>query len=272
MRCRLTILAFLTALAGMLPVSCKSLVLEDRTPCPSFLFFHVEDTGGQPMDKEVIVEVRETMGMNLLATDKVSFDRMDRRSYFMEILKSREILAAGLSGVVNARRSGTHWTVREGMEWDRIYRFAEKAQADQEETHIAEWMKKEHSIITVRFNSGDGEFPYFVVAKAGTCGMDLVSGKPVSGPFRYRPPKQESGVFSFTVPRQADYSLTLEMWDPDEGYVDDIVLWDALNRIPGFSWELENLMDISVYIDYVRSQVTVTVNDWMLGATIDYKI
>lgn len=273
------ILAFFTALAGLLTVSCRSLVLEDRTPCPSFLFFHVEDTGGLPMDEEVVVEVRETMGMNILASDKVSFEKMDRRSYFMEVLKSREILATGLSGVKNARRDGTRWTVREGMEWDRIYRFSEKAPASGEETHIPEWMKKEHSVVTVRFNSADGGFPYYVVARSGTCGLDMVSGKPVPGEFSFRPDEGTEGEFSFTVPRQADLSLSLELWakpgNPallEEGLVDRIVLWDALSKIPGFSWELENLMDISVDIDYVRSQVTVTVNDWMLGATIDYRI
>lgn len=279
MQCRLHILALLTAVAGMLPVSCRSLVLEDRTPCPSFLFFHVEDTGGLPMDNEVVVEVRETMGLNVLASDKVSFEKMDSRSYFMEVLKSREILATGLSGVKNARPGGTGWTVKEGQEWDRIYRFWEKAPADGEETHIRERMKKEHSVITVRFNSGEGAFPYYVVVKGGTSGLDMVSGKPVPGAFSYRPPEQESGMFSFSVPRQGDLSLKLELWAKpgfpglqEEGLVDTIVLWEALGRIPGFSWDLENLMDISVDIDYVRSQVTVTVNDWMLGATIDYRI
>jgi len=272
MKSRTAIFAFLAALAGMLPVSCKSLVLEDRTPCPSFLFFHVEDTGGQPMDSEVVVEVREMAGMNILGSDKVSFEKMDSRSYFMEVLKSSEVLATGLSGVDKAECKGTRWTVPEGLQWDRIYRFEDTAPASSEETHIHEWMKKEHAVITVRFNTVGGHFPYGIVAKAGTCGIDMVSGKPVPGPFSYRPKEEENGVFTFTVPRQADHSLSLEIWDPDEGHVDDIVLWDALNRIPGFSWELENLMDLSVYIDYVRSQVTVTVNDWMLGATIDYKV
>lgn len=279
MRCRLLILAFASALAGVLPVSCRSLVLEDRTPCPSFLFFHVEDTGGLPMDDEVVVEVRETVGMNVLASDKVSFETMDSRSYFMEVVKSREILATGLSGVDKASRNGTQWTVGEGMEWDRIYRFSEKAPAEGEETHISEWMKKEHSVVTVRFNSADGEFPYYVVAKGRTCGLDMVSGKPVPGGFSFTPEEKENGVFSFTVPRQSDRSLALELWAKpgntsllEEGRLDTIVLWDALSKIPGFSWDLENLMDISVDIDYVRSQVTVTVNDWMLGATIDYRI
>ena len=139
-------------------------------------------------------------------------------------------------------------------------------------------MTKEFSRVLVRFKSEDGVFPYSVIVSGNTCGIDLVTGRPLEGDFRFVPIESTPGVFLFTVPRQADYSLSLELWAGadskvgKEGHVDDLILWNALQNIDGFSWSMENLPDLTVEIDYVKASVTVLVNDWDLSSTINYVI
>lgn len=263
-------------LAMTLP-SCRAWILEDRTVCPSFVFFDVQDANGLARTRDIVVEVKTLPEGAELARDTVALGTLDSRSYHLEVSKSSHVVASGITGVRIAAKEGSQWTVPVGSQWEPVYIFNSEADATGEETHIPVVFTKEHSQVTVRFHSDDGLFPYYVVAKSGTCGMDASTGKPVKGIFRYTPAEGNPGEFSFIVPRQADYGLSLEMWaksgvSAEEGKVDEILLWSALERVPRFDWSLTNLPDIIVDIDYVRSQLTLTVNDWTEVVTLDYKI
>lgn len=265
------------AAAALMAVSCHRLVFEDRGKCPSFVFFRVEDANGVPVGEELRLEIRETSGMEMLASDNVPMDRMDERDYFLQVRKCPEISATGTAGIKAAVCAGRMCTVAPGTQWDPVYRFSYTGSAMGGETLVPVRMKKEYSRICVRFSSDEGIFPYTVVAKGNTCGMDLVNGIPLPGPYSFRPEEEEPGVFRFTVPRQADYGLALELQAKpgvsiEYGPVDEIVLWRALELIDGFSWELENLPDIDIDIDYVRSQMTVIVNDWDVASSVEITI
>ena len=54
--------------------------------------------------------------------------------------------------------------------------------------------------------------------------------------------------------------------------MDSLVLWDLLKQVDGFSWSLKNLPDMSVEIDYVRSEVTLSICDWQKETPINYAI
>lgn len=265
------------ATALILACSCHRLVFEDRSNCPSFLFFRVEDPNGVPFTEQLRVEIRETAGMEMLAADNVPLGRIQGRDYFLQVRKCEEISAIGTVGIKAAVCAGRLCTIAPGAQWDPVYRFSSTSSAMGGETLIPVRMKKEYSTICVRFRSSEGVFPYTVSASANTCGMDLVSGVPLNGPYSYSPAEEEPGVFRFTVPRQADRSLTLQLTAKpgasiEYGPVDRIVLWNALERIDGFNWELENLPDIDIDIDYARSQMTVIVSDWELGSSVEISI
>ncbi|MBO4434387.1 MAG: hypothetical protein J5769_02910 [Bacteroidales bacterium] len=265
------------AAAAVLVCSCHRLVFEDRRACPSFVFFRVEDPNGLSVTEQLKLEIRETSGMEMLAEDNVQLGLMHGRNYFLEVRKCEEISATGTAGIRNAVCAGRMCTVASGTQWDPVYRFSWTSSAMGGETFVPVRMKKEYSRICVRFSSEQGIFPYTVAAKANTCGMDLVNGTPLKGPFNCSPPEEEPGVFRFTVPRQADRSLALELtakpgMSIEYGPVDEIVLWNALEKIDGFSWALENLPDIDINIDYTRSQMTVIVNDWELASSVEITI
>ena len=265
----------LIALLLVASPSC-SLVLEDRQECPAFVFYHREE-GSEPGDFDrVLVRVMDGETMEELSSDDLLLEKLCSESYSMAIPKRKEILSCGISGARVSTLEGNSLILPRGYQGDPVYRFVKKDKLTGEEFHVPVHFTKEFSRVLVRFKSEDGDFPYEVVVTGNTAGMDLSTGEPIPGEFRYKPPETEPGVYRFTVPRQCDYTLSLELWtSPDskagpEEHVDDVVLWNALQNIKGFSWAMESLPDLTIEIDYVKSSVTVLVSDWDISSTINY--
>lgn len=274
----MTIRKLIVLLAVPVLVSCRQLVLENRNDCPAFVFF--ERPGDCPLGskEQVSLMVLDAKTLEELASDKPLIKEIDADDYYLTISKRPEIVSIGVAGVRMSSLKGTRLELPEGNQGDPIYRFSKREPLIDETAHVPLIMTKEFSRVLVRFKSEDGVFPYDVVVSGNTCGIDLVTGRPIEGTFRFVPIESTPGVFLFTVPRQADYSLSLELWAGPgskvgkEGHVDDLILWNALQNIEGFSWAMENLPDLTVEIDYVKASVTVLVNDWDLSSTINYVI
>ena len=258
--------------------SCRDLVFEDRTDCPSFVFFDVREKQTLPSDEPVCVRIMDGISGLLLNTDTVSVSKMDRRSYYLPVKKTPEAHVYGAAGFGKSRADGTVWTVPLGSDADSLYLFRTVVDASGEEVTAPVVMTKEHSKVSVRYIIEPGrEFPYNVVVSGNTSGIDIFTGEPVEGEFRFSPDETEPGLFRFIAPRQADLTLTLEMWakegvSAETGHVDDLVLWSMLSEIEGFDWTMENLPDINIELDYVRSFMTITVGDWVVGSVMDFSI
>ncbi|MBP5332761.1 MAG: hypothetical protein J6Y66_01145 [Bacteroidales bacterium] len=271
---RIPLIAVLLAAA----TSC-SLVLEDRRDCPAFVFFSRED-GEEPGDRDrVLVKVMDGDTMEELSADDPLLEKLCSDSYSIAIPKREEILSCGVTGMRVGTLEGNILDIPAGNQGDPIYRFCKSGPLEGEEFRVPVRFTKEFSRIEVQFRSDDGQFPYNVVVTGNTRGIDITSGMPVQGPFRYTPPQAEKGVFRFRVPRQGDYTLSLELWSaPDaksgreEEKVDDLILWNALQNIRGFSWAMESLPDLTVVIDYVKSSVSVLVNDWDVSYSLSYTL
>ena len=258
--------------------SCRSIILEDRKECPAYVFF--QNTPDNPADKSqpMLVTVRDAGSMEELASDNPLLREIVDPGYYLSIQKRPEIIVCGVAGVQTNSLSGTRLEIPSGGQGDPIYRFCSKETLSGEFVRVPLTMTKEFCRVLVRFRSEDGVFPYSVVVRANTCGMDIATGEPLEGVFRHAPMELSTGVFMFTVPRQADYSLSLQLWDyaqskgGEEDCIEDFLLWNALRRIDGFSWGMKNLPDLTVEIDYVNASVSVLVNDWDLSETINYSI
>jgi hypothetical protein len=263
--------------------SCSSLIREDRSGCPATLFFEFLDSQGIGPAELMYLEASPVLGGSGRVTDTTTVGAMADKSYSLQVRRSDAVSIYGMACFGNSRivrESG--WVVDLQQDGDKLYRFSAKASGMDESAVIPVEMTKEHCSIHVTFIDFDrvqnqGRFPFRVVVSANTCGIDLHDGVPVTGPFRYSPPEQLSGEFQFTVPRQADQSLTLELWEPeaDESTgkpLDSILLWNLLKQVEGFSWDLKNLPDISVKIDYIRSEVTLSISDWQNETSINYAI
>lgn len=260
--------------------ACQSPIKEDRSSCPATLFFEFLDTQGLRPTDLMYLEAFPVLGEESRVRDTTTVGAMAGKTYSLQVRRSDVVSIYGAACFGNSRISGDgEWVVDSGQDGDPLYRFANKVSGMEESAVVPVEMTKEHSTIHVKFTEFDlqrnhGRFPYRVSVKANTCGLDLYTGLPVPGPFRYFPEEGLAGEYVFTVPRQADHSLCIELQDlaldKEAPPVDSIVLWNILKQLDGFSWDLPNLPDLHVEIDYVRSLVSVYISDWQTATYIHY--
>ena len=271
-----TILPLCLALVSV--PGCRSLVLEDRGECPVFLFYDLVDRCELTDGETIVLSVWDAEGGSLLTKASAELGEIGTRDYWLSFHKTPEVVATGVLGL-RGDYSGDVSTVSipYGQEGLPLWRFSAPAEALSEEIVVPVVIRKDYSRVKVRFLYPDGAFPYSVYLDGNTSGIDLISGRPIEGPFHCEPRETASGEFEFVAPRQLDYSLALELLgkgveDGERGHVDDIVLWDFLRKVEGFDWAADNLPDIDVEIDFVRCAVTVSVNGWTIAATISLTI
>lgn len=70
------------------------------------------------------------------------------------------------------------------------------------------------------------------------------------------------------VPRQGDSSLLLDIENKSEGIVRTFALGEYLKKA-GYDWEKDNLDDVSVFLDYVRSEAVIATDCWTTAIPID---
>lgn len=274
------LIPLLGLLAACSVCSCQSPIRENRTDCPATLFFEFMDRQGIDAAELIYLEASPVLGEQGRVTDTTTVGAISAKNYSLQVRRSDAVSIYGMACFGHSHIvKGSSWVVDQEQNGDRLYRFSARAEGMDESAVVPVEMTKEHSTIRLIFKQFDrekeqGRFPFRVIVTARTCGIDLHQGIPVSGPFRYAPPEKLAGEFEVTVPRQADRSLTLELWDKEGGTepVDSLVLWDLLKQVDGFSWSLKNLPDMSVEIDYVRSEVTLSICDWQKETPINYAI
>ncbi len=260
--------------------SCQSPIKEDRSSCPATLFFEFLDKQGlQPTDL-MYLEAFPVLGEESRVRDTTTVGAMAGKTYSLQVRRSDVVSIYGAACFGKSHWSGeSGWVVDSGQDGDPLYRFAAKVSGMEESVVVPVEMTKEHSTIHVKFIEFDqernhGRFPYKVCVKANTCGLDLYSGLPIPGPFYFSPEEGLAGEYVFTVPRQADHSLCIELrdlsLDSEAPPTDSILLWNLLKQIEGFSWDLPNLPDVHVEIDYVRSLVSVFISDWQTATYINF--
>jgi len=108
-------------------------------------------------------------------------------------------------------------------------------------------------------------------------GIDATTGIPVKGAFRYEPEEEASGIYRFIVPRQADHSLTMELYGipelgQDEGLADSYNLWNIFREQKDFSWEAKNLADVSLEFDYTEAKFRISVAEWEKGDNLVFEL
>lgn len=260
-------------------LSCKSMVLENRKECPAQLFIDLEDNENLEGKASVRIAVRDSRTSQVMAADTPHLEDLDPDKYSLIIHKTENIVVSGVTGVLRSKEEGSSrtLTIPSGQEGDPLYLFTSEIPAMDDELIVPAKLRKEYSKITFRFALEDGVFPYHVSVIGNTSGTDLISGMPVEGPFRHEMEELSAGVFSCIVPRQADLLLALELspregLNADEGFSGILLLWDYLQRLEGFSWNLENLPDINLDIDFFHLSITIGINDWNIAQTISISI
>ena len=265
---------------------CRQWILEDRMDCPTFVFISIDPEGAPlPPEYDVHLDIHDKLYKETFLRDTVTAVKLTDTGYYAEIGKQEFINIEGLAGFNTLSRDGENWTIPFGENGVPYYWFKTSTEATEEQTHVKARFTKEYSRINVQFVIEGMVFPYDLVVKGNTCGMDISTGAPLAGPFEYAAPEgSRPGSFSFIAPRQKDNLLRMELHrkaditkagptveDPAER-IDDIYLWSILKNIAGFSWDMENLIDIDIEINYVYSTVTIAIADWDSVETYEYNM
>ena len=264
--------------AGSILLSCHNLVLENRENCPSLLLFDIENAEAfDGVNRVHIAAFSEPESLFLEADTTMVTDIQDQ-SFYMKVKKSESVMGYGVMGYEGARQEGDFcWVVDRGEDYVPLFRFAyEKVPAREESVLIPVEFVKDFTRVTLRFVNFDvfenayGRLPFHLCVSGNTVGINATTGIPVKGDFRYELQEEAQGVFHFIVPRQADRSLTLELFGipelgQEEGLVDSFNLWTLFRQQEDFSWEAKNLPDVYLEFDYTQVQLRITVSPWEKG-------
>ena len=262
--------------AILLCISCS--VYEDRRACPASLRFEVRNTRAFLPSRSVSFDVRSCGSGDRLGSDSQPLEVLGSDDYRMSIRKDL-VDVGGITGGAHGKLSSTRYTYPLGSPSDTVYHFhVHGIDATGEEATVPVMLTKEFCRLTVLFNTDeDGEFIYDIRVRGNTCGLDLMTGEPLEGPFSTIPYSPSKGEFTTVVPRQRDDALTIEIWAGGNNaagnvHLEDIELSKYLGYIPGFSWGMADLPDITVRIDYARPSFEIWIDDWKIGRTFSYTI
>ena len=254
--------------------SCRNWVLEDRTQCPTLLCFDIANAGTFDRADYIHVVAFHYPEDVLLGKDTATVSSIQEREYYLKVRRSETVYGFGVAGFSKCHlQKETEWVVDRGADFGPLWRFDFRSSASEEQYLIPVEMVKDHCNIAVSFRDFDlfpgmeGHFPYRLVVRSNTCGVNALNGEPVKGAFLYEPEENPGGTFRFTVPRQYDRSLVLEVYNKEEFFGDDALvarfgIWNWAHAREDFSWTDKNLGDLSVVIELTTGQYSVTVEPW----------
>ena len=259
--------------ASLLLASCRAVVLEDRTMCPSFLFFDVADASRFQRYSDVFTTVYAHPEGRLMDEAGTSLGYIDDRLFFFTVRGTAAVKGYGLMGQEGLVRDGSVWTVPIGRDYVPIFRFGYMAEVQEETFTVPVEFTKEYSHVSVQYIGADtfdhagGRFPFYITVRGNTCGIDALTGNPVTGPFQTMPKESGIGHFEFTLPRQADHSLVLEMYALEglyeyRDFQTSYNLYELLRDKGGITWTEKNLPDLYIEIDFEETTVNVGVYPW----------
>ena len=271
--------------AGCLLLSCHNLVLENREVCPSLLLFDIENAEAFDGVNHVHIAAYSQEEKQFLTADTTMVTDIQDQSFYMKVRKSDAVMGYGVMGYEGARKEGDFcWVVDKGEDYVPLFRFAyDKIPAREESVLIPVEFVKDFTRVTLRFTNYDifenayGRLPFHLRSSGNTVGIDVTTGIPVKGEFLFEPEEEAEGVFHFTVPRQADHSLTMELYGipelgQEEGLIDSFNLWTLFRQQEDFSWEAKNLSDIYLEFDYTQVKFRITVDAWEKGGHLLFDV
>ena len=193
--------------------------------------------------------------------------------FFFTVRGTAAVKGYGLIGEDGSVKDGSVWTVPIGKDYVPLFRFGYVAAVKEESFTVPAEFTKEHANVTVQYLGADtfehagGRFPFYITVRGNTCGIDGLTGLPVRGPFQVTPEEEGIGRFRFTLPRQADHDLVLEMYAREglyeySDFQTSYNLYQILLEKGGITWTEKNLPDLYIEIDFEETTVNVGVFPW----------
>ena len=265
MKIRLRTIAIVPAAATLL---CACSVKEDRTDCPCWLDIIV--SGCAPTGREVTVGAFGSDGAAMFS------ERIDIADY--PDCYEREVRKGYVTTAVHTtlRRMGARrdsLLIPRGFDCDSLYIHNNIVDCRWEYARDTAVMHKNFSTVHMRMeNPSGGSYPYTLTVRGDVCGIRSTDCTPLMGAFEHVPEEVTECSYVFRLPRQADDSLVLELRDGDGTLAGEIPIGEYIALIEDFSWSALDLKDIWIGVDYARSSLYISVNDWEVGQVFDLVI
>lgn len=256
-------LSLLALLAGSLSCSIK----EDRTECPCVMDISVE--GGET-DRDVIAVWNPEMSL---------CDTMQRAggSAPLEYLVPRGLPVVSVwsvSGNMPLERSAL--IIPKGNQMEEVYAWCKVVDTrNKERVDVGAELHRQYAYlhINVAFQKGMSS-PYELRVRGNVAGLDLLSMETVPGDFEFSFLPVMGSYHRVCLPRQNDSSLLLDFVPrtPSRGLSEDTLpLGEYIGRT-GYDWSAEDLRDIYLDIDFVRTTVSLRLEGWKEGESMDVMI
>lgn len=235
----------------MLAIGCS--IKEDRSDCPCMLDIDFSGIDAQK-HSSALVAVEASGGFAY--TELVGGDRYGEQ-YRISVPRSGVYVNIS-SGGERHYSTGGGFSVIQGEDFPPLYLQSVFCSTDKEQMGIKARLYKSYCRIGLHLKA-DAPYPYSISVKGNFSGYNA-DGRVKRGDFRFSPAPDEDGKCSVSVPRQEDSSLRLII-EEDGNVLREFAIGEYIIE-SGYDWSAPDLEDVEIEIDYSKTDVVFTVNDW----------
>ena len=246
--------------AAMAAASCS--VKEDRTPCPCWL--DIDITSCAEHAREVTLA-----GWN---GTRVFFEKVAVADYpdvYETTVTKGMVTSTAFCGLHESTLEGSRILIPEGKQADQIRAHAALVDCTGESARDKVELCRQYATVYLSMKGEeDVPNPYDIEIVTDICGIDITSLSPVEGSFRFAPQSDGDGVWIFRLPRLKEETPVTARMLLEGSLVDELPL-DSWIRQTGYSWLEKDLKEIYIGVDYAAGKVSVTVQGWEEGESMD---
>ena len=251
MKERLSSVAVVLISAIIMCAGCS--VKEDRGGCPCRLVFDFSGVG---------CDVSHGLSLSVTSADGFLFHGHvgsgDTAGYAVDV--PRRLLDVNVwHGDEGHFDPSSGCIVPEGEQFPPLYLFSAGIDARKEYCICRPVLYKSYCTITIEFRHEEQDIPFSFRIAGDVAGYDI-TGFPAAGAFSYFPEPDGSGSCSVRVPRQKDNSLRLEVIE--DGNLLRVFALGEIIAASGYDRTTDNLRDVTVEIDYSKTDVIFTIEGW----------
>lgn len=236
-------------------------IKEDRTPCPCWLTEDLSECYGS--DSPLYLSAWKGGKLYLEGVEARLFPAGFEKKVPRDIIE-----VSAVRGIRESFLDGQRLLIPGGSQADSIFAYTCVVDARGESAYDLIMLHKQYANVIVDVEELDEKMARRMKVSGKSCGMDILSLKPIEGAFRCTPTFVRPGRCIFRVPRQTDGSLSLEIADKD-GTTKAFAIGEDIIR-NGYSWDEEDLQDIHIALDYLQTMMTITVLNWEKGEEKNY--
>lgn len=248
----------LSAIAFSMVMLCGCSIKTDRSDCPCLL--NVDVCGGL----EKSVDLYCWTGDKTFTAHSILEGDGTKECFVVGRGMSSFLAMSGMHSCVG---DGKCLRIPFGSEMDEIYAFSTQMDTDCDCAEVRAEMHRQFVFLYVSVKGSESDdYPYGLKLTGNTCGFDMRTLEPLEGPFSVSTRPYLGNCCRICIPRQRDDSLTMLFIDGQvkgkgAPSIGEILLGRHISA-DGYDWSREDLPDIYVNVDYVKSEINITVDPW----------